>query len=98
MSFGLGWQVIVELLLLGSITGFLAGLLGIGGGMLMAVLAVVMLARPELLEQLSGTAFVFGIAAALTAAALLLTARTGHFPRAPGGPAATRRPPTLPRP
>ena len=35
MTFGLGWQLVFELLLLGSVTGFLAGLLGIGGGMLM---------------------------------------------------------------
>ncbi|WP_372525919.1 sulfite exporter TauE/SafE family protein [Piscinibacter sp.] len=35
MSFGLEWQLIVELLLLGCCTGFLAGLLGIGGGMLL---------------------------------------------------------------
>ncbi|MBC8057376.1 MAG: sulfite exporter TauE/SafE family protein [Rhizobiales bacterium] len=35
MSAGLGWQLIVELLVLGAFTGFLAGLLGIGGGMLM---------------------------------------------------------------
>ena len=32
---GLGWQLVVELLILGSCTGFLAGLLGVGGGMLM---------------------------------------------------------------
>ena len=35
MTGGLGWQLIVELLILGSFTGFLAGLLGVGGGMLM---------------------------------------------------------------
>lgn len=35
MSFGLGWHGIAELLILGSCTGFLAGLLGVGGGMLM---------------------------------------------------------------
>ncbi|MES3013665.1 MAG: sulfite exporter TauE/SafE family protein [Pseudomonadota bacterium] len=35
MTGGLGWQLVVELLVLGSFTGFLAGLLGIGGGMLM---------------------------------------------------------------
>ncbi|MES2101870.1 MAG: sulfite exporter TauE/SafE family protein [Pseudomonadota bacterium] len=35
MSGGLGWQLVVELLALGSVTGFLAGLLGIGGGMLL---------------------------------------------------------------
>ena len=35
MTGGLGWQLVAELLLLGCFTGFLAGLLGIGGGMLM---------------------------------------------------------------
>jgi uncharacterized membrane protein YfcA len=35
MIFGLEWQLVVELLALGCFTGFLAGLLGIGGGMLM---------------------------------------------------------------
>ena len=35
MILGLGWRLILELLLLGCFTGFLAGLLGIGGGMLM---------------------------------------------------------------
>jgi uncharacterized protein len=35
MSFDLSWQLVLELLLLGSVSGFLAGLLGIGGGMLM---------------------------------------------------------------
>ena len=35
MAFGLEWQLIVELLLLGCFTGFLAGLLGVGGGMLL---------------------------------------------------------------
>ncbi len=35
MTGGLGAQVVAELLLLGSVTGFLAGLLGIGGGMLL---------------------------------------------------------------
>jgi uncharacterized protein len=35
LNFDLSWQLVLELLLLGSVTGFLAGLLGIGGGMLM---------------------------------------------------------------
>ncbi len=35
MIFGLEWSFILELLLLGSATGFMAGLLGVGGGMLL---------------------------------------------------------------
>ena len=35
MILGLDWRLILELLILGCFTGFLAGLLGIGGGMLM---------------------------------------------------------------
>jgi uncharacterized membrane protein YfcA len=35
MNIALEWQLVVELLVLGACTGFLAGLLGIGGGMLM---------------------------------------------------------------
>ena len=35
VSFDLGWQLLLELLLLGAATGFVAGLLGVGGGMLM---------------------------------------------------------------
>jgi uncharacterized protein len=35
MTGGLGWRLVLELLVLGSFTGFLAGLLGIGGGMLL---------------------------------------------------------------
>jgi len=35
MIFGLEWPAIIELLLLGGCVGFLAGLLGIGGGMLL---------------------------------------------------------------
>ena len=31
----LGWPLVAELLLLGTVTGFMAGLLGVGGGMLM---------------------------------------------------------------
>ncbi len=43
MTGGLGWQGVAELLLLGSITGFLAGLFGIGGGMLMAPFTTLLL-------------------------------------------------------
>ena len=35
VTLGLGWQLVVELLMLGAFAGFLAGLLGVGGGMLM---------------------------------------------------------------
>lgn len=35
MTLDLGWQLLLELLLLGCAAGFLAGLLGVGGGMLM---------------------------------------------------------------
>ena len=35
MILGLEWQLVLELLLLGCFTGFVAGLLGVGGGMLM---------------------------------------------------------------
>ena len=35
MILGLGWPLILQLLVLGCFTGFLAGLLGIGGGMLL---------------------------------------------------------------
>jgi len=35
LSWGLGWPLVAELLLLGCCTGFLAGMLGIGGGMLL---------------------------------------------------------------
>ena len=35
MIFGIDWQLAAELLALGCCTGFLAGLLGVGGGMLL---------------------------------------------------------------
>ena len=43
MSGGLGWQLVIALLVLGACTGFLAGLLGIGGGMLMVPFMTLML-------------------------------------------------------
>jgi len=67
--------------------------LKLGGGMLMAVLAVVMLVRPALLEDVSGAALVLGTAAALTAAAILVHAGAGRVRGAPGDTAALRRGP-----
>jgi uncharacterized membrane protein YfcA len=43
MAFGLEWQLIVELLVLGSCMGFLAGLLGVGGGMLLVPFMTILL-------------------------------------------------------
>ena len=48
---GLGWQIIVELLLLGACTGFLAGLLGIGGGMLMVPFMTLLLSSKGVPSQ-----------------------------------------------
>jgi uncharacterized membrane protein YfcA len=45
MTFGLEWQLIAELLLLGSTTGFLAGLLGVGGGMMLVPFLTMVLAH-----------------------------------------------------
>jgi len=45
MIFGLEWQLVAELLLLGCGTGFMAGLLGIGGGMLMVPFMTLMLSH-----------------------------------------------------
>ncbi len=45
MILGLEWQFIAELLLLGTATGFLAGLLGIGGGMLLVPFLTLILAQ-----------------------------------------------------
>jgi uncharacterized membrane protein YfcA len=57
MTGGLGWQGIVELLLLGSFTGFLAGLLGVGGGMLMVPFITLLLSNkgvpPEYLVKVA---------------------------------------------
>ncbi len=53
MIFGLEWLLIVELLLLGSFTGFLAGLLGIGGGMLMVPFMTFLLSSHGVASALS---------------------------------------------
>ena len=45
MIFGLGWALILQLLVLGSFTGFLAGLLGIGGGTLMVPFTTLILSQ-----------------------------------------------------
>ena len=45
MVLGLGWPLILQLLTLGSFTGFLAGLLGIGGGMLMVPFMTLILSQ-----------------------------------------------------
>ncbi|MEO5696776.1 MAG: sulfite exporter TauE/SafE family protein [Burkholderiaceae bacterium] len=51
MSFDLGWQVVVELLILGCATGFLAGLLGVGGGMLMVPFVTLLLSARGVAPQ-----------------------------------------------
>jgi len=71
-------------------------LLKLGGGMLMAVLAIVMLVRPALLEEIAGTALVFGVAAALTAAAILVSGGAGRLRGAPDDPAAIGHRPAQP--
>jgi uncharacterized protein len=57
MTGGLGWPIVVELLLLGSVTGFLAGLLGIGGGMLLVPFLTLLLTAkglpPELVVKMA---------------------------------------------
>ncbi len=65
---GLGWQIIVELLLLGSITGYLAGLLGIGGGMLMVPFVTLLLSSKAVAPQ-----YVVKMAVATSLATILFT-------------------------
>jgi len=43
VSLGLGWPFVAEMLVLGCCTGFLAGLLGIGGGMLLVPFIILLL-------------------------------------------------------
>ncbi len=64
--------------------------LKLGDGML--VLAVVMLVRPALLEDVAGAGLTFGVAAALTAA-VLITHATGGPRAAPEEPVPVHRGP-----
>jgi hypothetical protein len=65
--------------------------LKLAGGMLMAVLGVVMLVDPGLLEDVAGAALVLGSAAALTAGAILVHASAEHL--RPGRSTSARRGP-----
>lgn len=55
--FDLGWPLIAELLVLGGCTGFLAGLLGIGGGMLLVPFMTLLLSArgfpPDLVVKMA---------------------------------------------
>ena len=51
MTFELGWQLIIELLGLGCITGFLAGLLGVGGGAMLVPFMTLLLSFKGAPEQ-----------------------------------------------
>ena len=51
MTGGLGWQLAVELLALGAGVGFLAGLLGVGGGMLMVPFMTLLLSAKSMPAQ-----------------------------------------------
>ena len=51
MTFDLGWPLIVELLALGCIAGFLAGLLGVGGGAMLVPFMTLLMSVKGMPEQ-----------------------------------------------
>ncbi|KNZ33923.1 MAG: membrane protein [Methylibium sp. NZG] len=51
VSFDLSWQLVVELLLLGSVAGFLAGLLGVGGGAMLVPFMTILMSFKRMPEQ-----------------------------------------------
>jgi uncharacterized protein len=51
VSFDLGWSLIVELLALGCVTGFLAGLLGVGGGAMLVPFMTILMSLKGMPEQ-----------------------------------------------
>ena len=53
MIFGIDWQLAAELLALGCCTGFLAGLLGVGGGMLLVPFITLILSNCGVLPALA---------------------------------------------
>src|SRR5687767_8584863 len=53
MILGLEWHLILQLLILGCFTGFLAGLLGIGGGMLLVPFMTLLLSAHDVPAVLS---------------------------------------------
>jgi uncharacterized protein len=69
MTHGLSWQLVIELLLLGSFTGFLAGLLGVGGGMLMVPFMTLLLSAKNMPPQ-----YVVKMAIATSLATICFTA------------------------
>ena len=51
MTADLGWQLVIELLVLGGFTGFIAGLLGVGGGMLLVPFMTLLLSIKGMPQQ-----------------------------------------------